>query len=131
MISMCNEFILWSVSVGKCRFFHENCFCWMSAKKWNLKVNFKWKIMHKSSSGWWLKECAVLRSIYFLLKDLRRPLWYCALGPISIILNFSKQIEKFWWKLKEYKPYPYPVSTFAPPASFRVNLIRRRICLIC
>ena len=28
------------------------------------------------------------------------------LGPISIILNFPKKIEKFWWKLKEYKPYP-------------------------
>ena len=59
----------------KCWIFHENCFCWMSVKKRNLKVNFKWKIMHESSSGWWLKECAVLRSIYFLLKDLRRPVW--------------------------------------------------------
>ena len=42
------------------------------------------------------------------------------LGPISIILNFPKKylvkadikqlspkkFEKFWWKLKEYKPYP-------------------------
>ena len=34
-----------------------------------------------------------------------------------------KKIVKFWWKLKEYKPYPYPAETFAPPphASFRVN----------
>ena len=73
---MCNEFILWSVSVGKCWIFHENCFSWVSAKKRNLKVNFKWKFLHKSSSGSWLKECAVLRSIYFILKDPNRPLCY-------------------------------------------------------
>ena len=35
-----------------------------------------------------------------------------------------KKIEEFWWKLKEYKPYPYSVGHFGlppPPASFRVK----------
>ena len=27
----------------------------------------------------------------------------------------TKKFEKFWWKLKEYKPYPYPAGTFSPP----------------
>ena len=29
---------------------------------------------------------------------------------------FAKiKFEKFWWQLKEYKPYPYPAGTFGPP----------------
>ena len=27
----------------------------------------------------------------------------------------KKEFQKFWWKLKEYKPYPYPAGTFGPP----------------
>ena len=52
------------------------------------------------------------------------------LGPISL-LNFpkisfhQKKFEKFWWKLKEYTPYPYPMYcrslSSPPPACFRVK----------
>ena len=59
------------------------------------------------------------------------------LGSISIILNFSKKnlvktdikqlspkkIEKFWWKLKEYKPYLYPVGHFGHPPKPPLGLI--------
>ena len=27
----------------------------------------------------------------------------------------KKKFGKFWWKLKEYTPYPKPVGTFSPP----------------
>ena len=51
---------------------------------------------------------------------------------ISIILNFPKKflvkadikqlspkkIEKFWWKLKEFKPYPYSMGGFYPTPGF-------------
>ena len=50
--------------------FPENCFCWMSVKKRNLKVNFKLKIMHKISYGW-LKQCALLYSFTFYWKTFK------------------------------------------------------------
>ena len=89
-------------------------FFW-GGKIWQIKF-----IFHK------LKD---FESILFLLgcdvwkiNDLfQRPLW-----PISIILNFSKifvvkadikqlaskKIEKFQWKLKEYKQYLHPMGGF-------------------
>ena len=79
----------------------------MSAKKWNLKVNFKWKIMNKSSSEWWLKECAVFRSIYFLLKDLRS---HCAIWCFM-------WIEEVWCSCNMVHPRYCVWSLEAPTSS--------------
>ena len=66
----------------------------------------------------------------------------CPLWPISIILtklatmleNYNwcqlspKKFEKFWWKLKEYKPYPYLAGTFAPPHPLGLKSVYHLIC---
>ena len=111
--------------------FHQN-FLFFLWKIWQIVFFFLCSLAFGCILFW--LECDVWK-----IDDLfQRPL-----GPISIILNFSKKIlvkaeipqlsskknEKFWWKLKEYKRYLHPMGGF-PPGFFRVKCGLRLLKLI-
>ena len=111
-----------------CHFFnfHQNFLYLFLWKIWQIVFFFFWSLAFGSIFFW-------LGCDAWKMDDLfQRPLW-----PIFIILNFSKKnlvkadikqlspkkIEKFWWKLKEYKPYLYPVGHFGHPPKPPLGLI--------
>ena len=88
-------------------FFKAQSFCEHTflARMWCLK------------NGWPLS--APPRAYFYHHQLLKKNLVKAGMEQLS-----PKKFEKFWWKLKECKPNPYPVGHFGPPfASFRVKSI--------